>query len=239
MRPSKREPSISSKENKKTLKRNLLRPQMFDLLIATSASRSLENRTTPVSKPRISANFTSPTSRNLSRRFCHVQVEGSWNESLVHHQTSSTTLAYISDDDSIRGLLTTWIPSSVSEIAWIVIVIRRCVVVTDLISVRRVVSSTSRESTAGVVSIERLLTLRRTDIIAPTAVKIYAQRIQTCGSGWQERIVQPQTSQTTHNIRESSQIARQSWQTVRNIWNRTKQRVWRSCNRSWDTCLVL
>lgn len=44
------------------------------LLMASSASRSLLNRTTPQSWPRISANFTSPTtSRNLSRNVCHVQ----------------------------------------------------------------------------------------------------------------------------------------------------------------------
>lgn len=49
----------------------------FNSLIATSASRSFEKRTTPVSKPRISANLTSPISRNLSRKFCHVQFDGS------------------------------------------------------------------------------------------------------------------------------------------------------------------
>jgi hypothetical protein len=49
----------------------------FHLLIATSASRSFENRTTPVSSPRISANLTSPISRNLSLKFCHVQIDGS------------------------------------------------------------------------------------------------------------------------------------------------------------------
>lgn len=48
-----------------------------DSLIATSASRFEEKRTTPAS-PRISANFTSPTSRNLSRKFCQVQEAGSY-----------------------------------------------------------------------------------------------------------------------------------------------------------------
>uniref|UniRef100_A0A182S214 Uncharacterized protein n=1 Tax=Anopheles funestus TaxID=62324 RepID=A0A182S214_ANOFN len=44
--------------------------------MATSASRSLAKRTTPVSCPLISANFTSPTSRNLSRSVCQVQEGG-------------------------------------------------------------------------------------------------------------------------------------------------------------------
>lgn len=102
MRPSKREPSMSS-GNENKIKGNLVdKMRNFDFfstklyktfdnffknfqysLMATSASRSFENLTTPVSKPRISANFTSPTSRNLSRRFCHVHVDGSCEQIFI------------------------------------------------------------------------------------------------------------------------------------------------------------
>lgn len=55
-----------------------------DLLIASSASRSLAKRTTPQSCPLISANFTSPHERNSSRNVCHVQFGGSyiWSEEM-------------------------------------------------------------------------------------------------------------------------------------------------------------
>lgn len=89
VRPSMREPSIRAEKEEKTclspiyknyvdevMRYDTLNFLFMNLPMANSASRSLKKRTTPTSLPRISANLTSPTSRNLSRNVCQVQLKG-------------------------------------------------------------------------------------------------------------------------------------------------------------------
>ena len=61
-----------------------MKSNCFNLQQARWASRSELKRTTPVPFARISAKRTSPTSQNLSRKSCQVQLTGNC---VTNHQS--------------------------------------------------------------------------------------------------------------------------------------------------------
>lgn len=135
--------------------------------------------------------------------------------------------------------LATRIPAaSVAEVARAVVIVRRRVVVANLIvAVRHVVASSPRiKPTAGVVSIERLLT-RLPDVVT---VKINAQRVQTGSGRGQERIgKRSEIAEAPNDVSQCSQVAGESRQAL-GIRNGPKQtRIDGRRDRRRDVRLVL